>query len=117
MKSFVDGNAIDGNNEIIIYDFKTNEYSNYLNESLVKNDVRTKKEGLAQILPNGDLFLEETNFSRILYFNADGSLRWTYLNRAVNGKTYRIGWSRIIYNEEDVQITKNFLQSRGNCTD
>lgn len=115
MKAFVNGNSVDGNNEIIFYDFRKNEYSTYLNESLVKSDVRTKKEGLSEILPNGDLFLEETNFSRILYFNADGSLRWTYLNRAENGKTYRVGWSRILYNEDDFQIIKNLLQSRDKC--
>ena len=80
-----------------------------------KDQTKTKKEGLSQILPNGDLFLEETNFSRVLYFNADGSLRWTFVNRADNGKTYRIGWSRILYNNEDVQIIKNFLQSREKC--
>ncbi len=115
MKAFANGNTVDGNNEIIIYDFRENDYSTYLNESLVKNDVRTKKEGLSQILPNGDLFLEETNFSRILYFNADGSLRWTFVNRADNGKIYRVGWSRILYNEVDIQIIKNFLQSREKC--
>ena len=53
--------VVDGNNEVITYDFKTNQYSYYLNDSLKKSDVRTIREGRSQILPNGDLFVEETN--------------------------------------------------------
>ena len=64
---------------------------------------------------NGDLFLEETDYARTLYFNSDGSLRWTHFNRASDGKAYRVGWSRILYTDEDIQIVNNFLQSRGEC--
>ena len=71
----IDSNIVDGHNEVIIYDFKTNEYSSYLKDSLIENDVRTITEGRSQILPNGDLFIEETNYGRTLYFNADGSLK------------------------------------------
>ncbi len=114
-KNFSDGYVVDGNNEVIIYDFKLNKYSSYLNESLIKNDVRTIHQGRSQILPNGDLFIEETNYGRILYFNADGDLRWTYVNRANNGKNYSLVWSRILYNKEDMQIVKNFLESTAKC--
>ena len=116
-KKLVDGDVMDGHNEIIIYDFKKNEYSYYLKDNLIKNDVRTKTEGRSQILPNGDLFVEETNYGRTLYFNSDGSLRWTNVNRAANGKVYNVGWSRIMYNKNDIEIIKNFLQSRVKCND
>ena len=46
--------------------------------------MRTKNQGLHEILPNGDLFIEEQNYGRSLYFNSDGSLRWTHVNRANN---------------------------------
>ena len=114
-KDFVGGNISDGYNEVIIYDFKTNQYSTYLSESLIKNDVRTIKQGRSHILNNGDLFIEESNYARTLYFNADGSLRWTHLNRVKNGKVYNVGWSRILYDEEDLQIVNNFLQSKSEC--
>ena len=114
-KDFVGGNISDGYNEVIIYDFKTNQYSTYLSESLIKNDVRTIKQGRSHILNNGDLFIEESNYARTLYFNADGSLRWTHLNRVKNGKVYNVGWSRILYDEEDLQIVNNFLQSKNEC--
>ena len=114
-KNFVQDNVVDGHNEVIIYDFKTNEYTSYLSDSLIKNDVRTIVEGGSQILPNGDLFVEETTYGRTMYFNSDGSLRWTNVNRAANGKVYKVGWSRIIYDKDDIKIIENFLQSRDKC--
>tara|TARA_B100000242_G_scaffold273168_1_gene226609 strand:- start:158 stop:1507 length:1350 start_codon:yes stop_codon:yes gene_type:complete len=116
-KDFLDRDIVDGHNEVIIYDFKKNAYSSYLSDSLIKNDVRTPREGRSQILPNGDLFVEESNHGRSLYFNSDGSLRWTHVNRSKNGKVYRVGWSRILYNEEDVKLANNFLKSKDNCTE
>ena len=114
-KYFAGGNVVDGHNEVITYNFKTNEYSSYLKNSLINNDVRTITEGRSEILPNGNLFIEETNYGRTLYFNTDGSLRWTHINIADNGEIYYVGWSRILYNEKDIQIAKNFLKSRVEC--
>ena len=116
-KDFSDGDVVDGNNEVIIYNFKTNAYSSYLNASLIKNDVRTITQGRSEILKNGDLYVEDSNSARTLYFNSDGSLRWTHVNRGENGKIYRVAWSRILYNKEDIQIVKNFLESKGYCND
>ena len=116
-KDFVNGDVVDGHNEVIIYDFKTNEYSSYLKDYLIKNDVRTITSGRSQILANDDLFIEETNFGRTLYFNADGSLRWTHVNRAGDGNVYSFGWSRILYTEEDIQTVNNFLTNKGTCNE
>ena len=106
-------NIVDGHNEVTIYDFKTNKYSSYLKDTLVQNDVRTIEEGRSEILTNGDLFIEEGNYGRTIYFNADGSLRWVHVNRADNGNVYRVGWSRILFTEEDIQIVNNFLYGKG----
>ena len=102
-KDFVGGDIVDGHNQVVTYNFKTNKYSTYLNQSLIENDVRTLTSGRSQILDNGDLFLEETVHGRTLYINADGSLRWTHLNRDDNNNVYRVGWSRILYNEKDIK--------------
>ena len=109
--------VVDGHNEVIVYDFKKNQYSSYLKDSLIINDVRTITEGRSKILQNGDLFVEETNYGRTLYFNSDGSLRWTHVNRADNGKIYAIKWSRILFNDEDIKLVNNFLKSREKCND
>ena len=89
----------------------------YHNDSLIKNDVKGTTNGRSQILPNGDLLVEETVYGRSLYFNSDGSLRWTHVNRSQSGGVYRVGWSRIMYNDKDIQIVKNFLKSRAKCDD
>ena len=109
--------SVDAHNEVIIYDFKNNEYSSYLKDSLDENDVRTISQGRSQILPNGDLFIEETDYGRTLYFNADGSLRWTHINRAENENVYGVAWSRILYNQEDIQTVQKFLERRGTCNE
>ena len=80
-----------------------NEYSSYLKDSLIKNDVKTITNGRSEILQNGDLFIEETIYGRSLYFNSNGSLRWTHVNRADDGNVYMVGWSRILYTNKDVQ--------------
>lgn len=108
---------LDGHNEVLIYDFKTKEASSYLKEALSREDVRTISEGRSEILPNGDLFIEETNYGRTLYFNSDGSLRWTHVNRAVNGDVYLVAWSRILYTPEDIEIVNSFLTNKGACID
>ena len=110
MKRSYKGSFVDGNNRVAIYNFETNEYSYYLNESLIKEDVKTVYAGISQILPNGDLFIEETNNGRILYFNRDGSLRWTHVNRGNNGNVYIVNWSRILYEDKDIEKVKRFLK-------
>ena len=94
-KDFIEGNVVDGHNEVIIYNFKTDKYSQYLKDSLIENDVRTISQGRGKIVQNGDLFVEESNYARTLYFNADGSLKWSHVNRAEDGSVYLVGWSRI----------------------
>ena len=114
-KNFVNTDVVDGYNEVIIYDFKTKQYSTYLKDSLIKNEVKTYAQGRSEILNNGDLFIEETLYGRTLYFNSDGSLRWTHVNRAGDGNNYLVGWSRILYKDEDIENVNNFLTSKGTC--
>jgi hypothetical protein len=116
-KDFINVDMVDGHNEVIIYDFKTNNYSSYLKDYLIENDVRTITEGRSEILENGDLFIEESNYGRTLYFDADGYLRWTHVNRASDDKVYRVGWSRILYTKEDIQTVSNFLTNKGTCNE
>ncbi len=117
MNIFKGKNIVDGHNEIIIYDFESDSYSSYLSESLVQQDVRSATQGRGKILSNGDLFIEESNYGRTLYFNADGTLRWTHVNRSNSGNVYRVGWSRILKTKEDFQIVNNFLSNKGACNE
>ena len=108
---------IDGNNQILIFNFDTDSISSYLSKSLVMEDVRTLSQGRSDLLENNDLFIEETDYAKILYFNADGSLRWTHVNRANDGSVYVVGWSRILYTQEDIQTVKRVLSNTGACNE
>jgi hypothetical protein len=108
-KTFFDGPQVDGHNNIVIYDFKSNTYSKYLDESLKNNEIRTFSAGLSQILDNGDLFIEEQNSGRTIYVNKNNSVVWEHVNRAENGLIYSINWSRILYKPEDIKKIHNLL--------
>jgi hypothetical protein len=112
-----DKDVVDGHNEVLIYNFVTKKAYPYLKDSLINEDVRTKSQGRSHILPNGDLFIEETNFARTIYFNEDGSVRWTYVNRAENGNVYVVGWSRILYTKKDIQMINNFVENKRTCNE
>ncbi len=114
-KVFHNGPRVDGHNEVVIYDFLTDEYSTYLSEGLVEQEVKTITEGRSKILPNGELFVEEQNFGRLLYFNKDGSLRWSFINRTKKGKVGLLSWSRILYSESEISNVKKFLKERRTC--
>ena len=114
-KDFIDRDIVDGNNEVIVYDFKNNKYSSYLSESLIKYDIRSTTGGRSQILPNGDLFIEESNFARTLYFNADGSLRWSHVNRANDKNVYGDGWSRLLFTQDDIKTVNRLLNTNEAC--
>jgi len=109
LKEFYDGYRVDESNEVIIYDFETDTYSKYLNDSLIKNEVKAKIGGRTQILHNGDLFIEETDYGRNLYFNKDGSLQWQYINRSNDGVLYRLNWSRILHKPKDINKVLKIL--------
>ena len=79
--------------------------------------MRTIGQGRSEILLNRDLIIEETDYGRTLYFNADGSLRWSHVNRAEDGSVYIVGWSRILYTEEDIKTVKKFLDNKGSCNE
>ncbi|MEN8722614.1 MAG: arylsulfotransferase family protein [Alphaproteobacteria bacterium] len=84
----------EGRNRVIVYDFATQTTSGALDDALAANEVRTAQEGLSDILPDGSVIVEETEKGRALHFGPDGSVRWSYVNRAADGTVYQLGWSR-----------------------
>ena len=90
-----DGDVVKGSNEILVYDFATDQMRSLIKPNLRDHDVRTISQGLSEILDNGNIFVEETNYGRLLEFNSDGQLEWEYINRASDGLVYMLNWSRI----------------------
>lgn len=112
VKVFFDGQEVDGNNEVVIYDFDKDLYSKYLDEYLEKNDVRTSTSGRSNILDDGDLFIEENDHGRLLYFNKDTSEQWQYVNRADDGDVYLVSWSRVFYDQEDIKKIRKIIKMK-----
>ena len=71
--------------------------------------MKSTRGGRSEILNNGNVLIEETHGGRLLYFSEDGSLRWSYLNRANNDFVYNLGWSRILYKDKDISQVRSFL--------
>ncbi len=90
------GEYVLGSNEILIYDFESDQVRSSYSEGLRRHEVRTITDGLSEILPNGDVFVEEQNFGRILAMNSDGDIRWRYVNRASDQQVYHVQWSRYL---------------------
>ena len=103
---------VNGHNKILVYDFASDQYSYHLDDALRTYEVRTAVRGRSQVLPKGDLFVEETEYGRLLYFNSDGSLLWSYVNRAEDSSVYATGSSRILYRDSDLAMVRNFLASK-----
>ncbi len=109
-KTFYSGALVDKSNEVIIYDFSKDKYSKFFNDSMIKNKVKTPEEGSAEILPDKSMFVEETEYGRLLFFGSDGSLRWKYLNRSSSGEVSLVTWSRILYKDNDIAKVNRFLK-------
>ncbi|MCY1125271.1 hypothetical protein OU426_00240 [Frigidibacter sp. RF13] len=90
------GPRIDVASRVVIFDFATGQITMPWKAALDRLEMRTVSEGLQTILPDGGLMVEEENAGRILFLAPDGALRAQFINRAPNGKTYRLGWSRWI---------------------
>ncbi len=69
-----------------------------------KYEVKTRAQGLADILKDGSMMVEEQQAGRILFFNTNGEIEWEFINKAKNNKIFILEWSRII--EDDILIKK-----------
>lgn len=82
--------------EPLIYDFDTDGTSTPIEKSLEGFKAATISEGLQDFTPSGHLIVEIENQGRLFIFNSRSEIVASFLNRAANGETYRMGWSRFI---------------------
>ena len=95
-----------GASDVYIHDFETGETRSPWREALLHHDVRTTTQGRATVIWDNDVFVEETNRGRALRLSIDGTLQWTYVNRASDGEIYRLAWSRYLTADEGVAIAQ-----------
>ncbi len=84
-----------GHSQIYIYQPETGSVEKPFREALIAADMRTPYEGRADILANGDAFIEETNRDRILRVSPAG-VRWEYVHGITATTTGALHWSRYL---------------------
>lgn len=62
---------------------------------MAREKIRTFSEGKLDILANGDAFIEEQNFARLLRISKD-QVRWEYVNEISDDTVGELHWSHYI---------------------
>ena len=99
VRVFGDERLLNGYNEEYIYNFKTGKISTPFTRFLKDARVSTTNEGMAEMLQNGDLFVEETNKNRLLRGNKEGVI-WQYVDRIDDRSVAALSCSTYISGEE-----------------
>lgn len=97
-------------NQVMIYDFDTGKVSQPFAKLLSESKPLTFSEGLARVLPDGGLFVEETIYGRHLRFSKD-RLMWSRVNDYDEKHIGVVSWSRYLTAEE-VRIPLQAIASR-----
>ncbi|HKO87182.1 MAG TPA: arylsulfotransferase family protein [Burkholderiales bacterium] len=92
----------DETNRIFIYDFETKQVTQPYAQLLAQQKPVTWNQGLARVLPDGGLFVEETNYGRHLRFTKD-KLLWSRINDYDKDHIGIVAWSRYLTPSEAKQ--------------
>jgi hypothetical protein len=89
-----DGPVVNGHSRVLYYDFATDQVSSPFDEILAENEFKNEAAGLFTLLPDGHLYVSESESGRTLIFTPDGEIAVEHVNRAKNGNIFHLGWSR-----------------------
>lgn len=87
------------NSQVMVYDFDTQKVTKPFEKLLAEVKLRSVTEGRARILPDGGLYVEETNYGRHLRFTKD-RLLWSRVNDYDDLHVGMVSWSRYMTAEE-----------------
>lgn len=90
------GERVLGVNVARFYDIESGESAEPFAAAFAAAAIKTRNNGLMELTSDGGLMVEEQNFGRLLAVDRDGKTRWSYVNRARDGRVYTLGWSRYI---------------------
>lgn len=93
--------------EIYIYDPLTDTVTTPYSAVMETEKIWSSTQGRSKILENGDVYIEQTNTSRILRISKD-RIRWEYVNGVSADTVGALHWSRYIPNDE---INLNWLEN------
>jgi hypothetical protein len=89
-------NVVDGSNRMAIVDFRNGQVSFDYDQGFVGNAIKTVTEGRGEILPDGDVIVEDSNSGRLMRMAPDGTLRWRFIHAKPDGTGMVLGWSRYV---------------------
>lgn len=96
----------DGRSEIYVYDQPADTISRPYASMMEKERIKTVKEGRSKILANGDAFIEQQGFARLLRISED-TVRWEYVNKISADTVGNLHWSRYLSGDK---IDLNWLE-------
>lgn len=106
-------------NRVFVVDFssETVQISEPFRELLESEHAKpkTRSQGIVRVLPDGGLFIEETNYGRHLRFSKDGLL-WSRVNDYDQNRIGLIIWSRYLTEEEGMVFFENIRKLQDSCT-
>ncbi len=82
-------------NEVYVYDFRTDSTTTPFHELMKAEKIKTVTSGRCDILANGELFVEETNYGRIVIGDSVNK-KIEYVKRLDDQNISRLFWSRIV---------------------
>lgn len=91
---------------VMVYDFETDAVTEPYASLLAQARPVSLTEGRAQLLSDGGLFIEETNYARHLRFTKD-KLLWTRVNTYDESRLGLVSWSRYLEPHEVAQALKS----------
>lgn len=86
------------NSNILVYNFEEDTYNALYEKAFIDNKIYTGAEGLYDLLPNGDLFVEEQNSGILWVLNENGVVLKTTLKSDIEGYHYLPNWTSIYTN-------------------
>lgn len=86
-------------NRVFLHDFDTGQESQPFASLLAEAKPVSITEGRARVLPDGGLFIEETNYGRLLRFTPD-HLLWSRVNDYDHKRIGMVSWSRYLTADE-----------------
>ena len=88
-----------GKSEVYVFDPKNDIVTRPYSDMMTKERIATEWSGRSKILANGDVYIEESDYSRLLRISSN-RVRWEYVNSQSPTTVGAVHWSRYIASHE-----------------
>ncbi len=102
---FIKADPQSKHNDVLFYNFASKQITNPYGKLFYKHNIRSKTGSLFTVLSNKDIFVEETDYSRLLRGNTDGSVKWEFIWDA------KINWARFLNEKKYNKIIETLYKT------